>query len=747
MKMAKAKTVMRRILGARFWLLLQGMLLVFFVSNGFGQDVSVPAPARHPAKGLPMESRLYDLDEVVRLQAVDPVQAVEARGFQASADGMIKIEIINRFGSFPLDADVIMQFGGRVTSEWRNQVCVWLPPHRLTELAKSLPAGFWVTGAMPPITYNEGPGLIGSDEYIANGADGSGVKIAIIDVGFRLLYDYQSTGDAPSVIADSVDYTQEGGIAVGTSHGTGCLALVYDHAPNAMYHLYKVWSKTEFSDAIWRAIVKDVDVISMSIGWIITGWADDSGSIHQDVEVATNQGILLFNAVGNHAEEHWQGSFSDPDGNNWHNWSGTDETLSGLSVGIPPGASVAAYMQWNTSALDLDLYMYADSGMTDLLDLSTNGRGFWWEWVEWTNPGPDWQWGVHLGVIGEGSPELEIFTNGWEPEYVVSAGAIGAPSNSTQPNAISVGAVHRLNYDEPEGSDPIEDYSSRGPTNSGNLAPDITAPTYCHTRGPFTLGGTSGAAPNAAGAAAAFWSSAPHLNPDAVRYLLLENAGIFKDWGPSGVDYTYGYGGMKLPPLCIVDPDSLDFGIVLVSDSLDMYFDIINNGDGILSGTVSETCSFFDVVEGGGSYSLAAGETLPVTVRFKPGAGGSFDCWIETGAPCADVYCTGDGDDVSSLGIVSGKRFHLYQNYPNPFNPTTHIRYDVPASGGRVTLRIYNVEGRLVRTLINEDQSPGQKMTTWHGRNDQGQSVATGVYFYRMTAPGFTLTKKMVLLK
>jgi hypothetical protein len=84
---------------------------------------------------------------------------------------------------------------------------------------------------------------------------------------------------------------------------------------------------------------------------------------------------------------------------------------------------------------------------------------------------------------------------------------------------------------------------------------------------------------------------------------------------------------------------------------------------------------------------------------------------------------------------------------PNPFNPTTRIRYDVPARGGKVTLRIYDVEGRLVRTLVNEHQSPGQKIATWHGRNAQGQSVATGVYFYRMTAPGFEMTRKMILLK
>ena len=98
------------------------------------------------------------------------------------------------------------------------------------------------------------------------------------------------------------------------------------------------------------------------------------------------------------------------------------------------------------------------------------------------------------------------------------------------------------------------------------------------------------------------------------------------------------------------------------------------------------------------------------------------------------------GDDVLPI------TFALGQNYPNPFNPTTTISYDVPASGGHVTLRVYDVSGRLVRTLAdgpthgNEDCHLG-----WPSNN--GQQVATGVYFYRMTAPGFQMTRKMVMMK
>ena len=85
---------------------------------------------------------------------------------------------------------------------------------------------------------------------------------------------------------------------------------------------------------------------------------------------------------------------------------------------------------------------------------------------------------------------------------------------------------------------------------------------------------------------------------------------------------------------------------------------------------------------------------------------------------------------------------------PNPFNPTTSISYSFRESG-RVQLRVYDVAGRLVRTLVDDFQpARGQGYTVvWDGRSDAGQSVATGVYFYRLETPGFSETRKMVLLK
>ncbi len=91
-------------------------------------------------------------------------------------------------------------------------------------------------------------------------------------------------------------------------------------------------------------------------------------------------------------------------------------------------------------------------------------------------------------------------------------------------------------------------------------------------------------------------------------------------------------------------------------------------------------------------------------------------------------------------------RFDLYQNYPNPFNPTTTIKYAIPKNVN-VTLKIYDLLGREIKTLVNEVQSPGVYSVKWNGDNAAGAKVATGIYFYRIKAGNFVKVHKMLLLK
>ena len=92
------------------------------------------------------------------------------------------------------------------------------------------------------------------------------------------------------------------------------------------------------------------------------------------------------------------------------------------------------------------------------------------------------------------------------------------------------------------------------------------------------------------------------------------------------------------------------------------------------------------------------------------------------------------------------ERFRLYQNYPNPFNPTTTIRYDI-VNKARVKLAVYDVSGKLIRTLINEVQATGERLIVWDGKDDNGQPVSSGIYIYELTAGDLKESKKMALIK
>ena len=99
-----------------------------------------------------------------------------------------------------------------------------------------------------------------------------------------------------------------------------------------------------------------------------------------------------------------------------------------------------------------------------------------------------------------------------------------------------------------------------------------------------------------------------------------------------------------------------------------------------------------------------------------------------------------------SVEITPPESFELSQNYPNPFNPETKIRYQLPNSG-EVVLKIFDILGREVKSLVNEKLEAGFHEVTWNGRNNSGRKVSSGVYYYQIRASEFKETKKMILMK
>jgi hypothetical protein len=154
---------------------------------------------------------------------------------------------------------------------------------------------------------------------------------------------------------------------------------------------------------------------------------------------------------------------------------------------------------------------------------------------------------------------------------------------------------------------------------------------------------------------------------------------------------------------------------------------------------------FIDDLEVGGglSYEFVAADTGLFHVRVRVSDGNAlspdnYHAWR------VRVVSTATGvDDLNRMP----RRHRLYQNSPNPFNPYTVIRYDLPEPA-RVSLRVYDVTGRLVRVLLGSvPVDAGYQEAYWDGLDDRGQTVASGVYLYRIEAGSFVETRRMVLLR
>ncbi|NIM19397.1 MAG: hypothetical protein GTO51_03345 [Candidatus Latescibacteria bacterium] len=126
-----------------------------------------------------------------------------------------------------------------------------------------------------------------------------------------------------------------------------------------------------------------------------------------------------------------------------------------------------------------------------------------------------------------------------------------------------------------------------------------------------------------------------------------------------------------------------------------------------------------------------------------------YNAWANQGkcAPIAMVHDT-ISVFVDPTGIAQTPRYAnaFYPIQPNPFNPTARVSYEV---NGRkhVSIRVYDVSGRLIRTLVNETKSAGKHQVVWNGRNSAGETVSTSVYFFKMKAGRYHFVRKAVLLK
>lgn len=134
-------------------------------------------------------------------------------------------------------------------------------------------------------------------------------------------------------------------------------------------------------------------------------------------------------------------------------------------------------------------------------------------------------------------------------------------------------------------------------------------------------------------------------------------------------------------------------------------------------------------------WALTQGYPVPENLKYTADLRGS------DGLPLGDLNWFTGIVGVRDVPNSLPTKFSLSQNYPNPFNPATTIKYDLPVSGF-VTLKLYNLLGQEVATLVNQEQKTGEYIVDFDASN-----LASGIYMYSIKAGNFSLAKKMVLLK
>ena len=142
------------------------------------------------------------------------------------------------------------------------------------------------------------------------------------------------------------------------------------------------------------------------------------------------------------------------------------------------------------------------------------------------------------------------------------------------------------------------------------------------------------------------------------------------------------------------------------------------------------------------SVSFGRTQTYYLNVNLKDGTKATYEVANISKIDFSGI--TGLEDTEKLQNIV--KSFKLMQNYPNPFNPSTTIQYEIPKTG-KVEVSIFDINGRLIKNVVNQTQQAGSRRVVWNGQNKSGVKVASGLYVYTVKFENTILSKKMILLK
>lgn len=407
------------------------------------------------------------------------------------------------------------------------------------------------------VAVSQGVERVGADVLGRAAGGGAGLTIVVLDLGFgQNIARLQSLGELPPAARlETLSFDAASGLAGRnaygnrTNHGEIVAQTVYDYAPEARYLFVNYHSEADFLAATEAVIARRPDIVVHSNSFI-EGPFDGTSPAARAVDRAAAAGILWFNSAGNYARLHWAGPWADADADADLDWPNGDVWTFTRAAGNP----ITFALTWASPAggvpsdLDLVLERLEPSGAWTPVaasgDRQTAGSPTTERIVGYRPPAD----ATHrLRVVRHAGPAPQGDMTLYSREIPLAD--IGGTVESSQPSpgdaagAISVGAVDWR-------GNSYKTYSAKGPTDDGRLKPDLVAPTNTRIMGPNgfrAVGGTSNAAPNAAGAAAMLLAAERRAGraPGAAEIrAALQSAAL--DLGPAGPDITFGHGRVRV---------------------------------------------------------------------------------------------------------------------------------------------------------------------------------------------------------
>jgi hypothetical protein len=518
--------------------------------------LSLPAStgALEPTAGVEQTiERLSDVD--AKHPNLDSALARLAEAKQGRR--LIRVEAVARGGRRAEFEAAIRKAGGTTSSRYGNLIEARVPAQALERLAVHPAARRLRTPVRPHAQALVGQGIAatGAAAWHSAQTSGSGVEIAIVDLGFRDWQQRQLQGELPAEVA-TADFCPTGVFDGPTAddHGTAVAEIVHELAPAAKLHLVCMDDLISLGRAKDYVVANDIPLVNHSIAWFNTSRGDGSGGPETPDAVVADaraQGVLWISSAGNYGQGHWSGTFDPhPLEPELHEFSNGD-----VDNTVTLAGEACVFLRWDdwpSSDQDFDLYVFRHSN-GELVGLSEglqNGTQEPYEELCAENLGPPDEYDIL--IAGDGAteaPRFDLFVaDGQGLEHSTPAGSVVEPASS--PHALAVGAACW--------SDPltVQPYSSRGPTIDGRTKPDVTgadavstvtygAASGCESGFP----GTSASAAHVAAAAALLKQANPGYGPAELQAALEAKT---VDLPPFGKDNVSGAGRLALgiaPPI------------------------------------------------------------------------------------------------------------------------------------------------------------------------------------------------------